>query len=72
MTDIIKSLKEDLWKSIRLTSRYRKENEKIAIELTRLLNNIAPACIPESDLEGVYWQVDNAVCGLLEKPKKGK
>lgn len=41
--------------------------EIVQTELTRLLSHIAPEVEPASDIVDVYWQVDNAVCGLLKE-----
>jgi len=43
------------------------KEEILLKELTRLLSHIAPEVEPASDVVDVYWQVDNAVCGLLKE-----
>ena len=42
------------------------KEEILLKELTLLLSHIAPEVEPASDVVDVYWQVDNAVCGLLK------
>ena len=44
-----------------------EELEILRKELTRLLSHIAPEVEPASGVVDVYWQVDNAVCGLLKE-----
>ena len=48
-------------------ARWEKREGVLLTELTRLLLHIAPEVEPASDVIDVYWQVDNAVFGLLKE-----
>ena len=48
-------------------NRWKNREQILLKELTRLLLHIAPEVEPASDVVDVYWQVDNAVCGLLKE-----
>ena len=69
---IIKNIAEEIPQVNDLANAYEAccaRNETVKNELTRLLLHLAPDVEPENDIVGVFWQVDNAVCGLLKESR---
>jgi len=48
----------------------RKEIETVKDNMTRLLLHLAPDVEPENEIISIYWQLDNAVCGLIKQPEQ--
>ena len=43
------------------------DTEFLKREMTRLLSHIAPGVLPEKNLSDLFWQIDNACCGMMRK-----
>lgn len=70
--EIIKNIAEKIPQVNDLANAYEAccaRNETVKNELTRLLLHLAPDVEPENDIVSVFWQVDNAVCGLLKESR---